>query len=199
MKKAQAIAQPPPTDRRVQRTRQLLQDALRALILEKGYDAITVQDVIDRANVGRATFYAHFQDKEELLLSGFEQLWVHFEQFFIGDAAPDGDPWHMSLALFQHAESHRDLYKAMAGKRGATIVQTHLQRKLSALTQPHLKAQISTRKQPFPHEVLTHYLVTSLITLLLWWVDNDTAYSAEQMHAFFQRLVQPGVESVVMQ
>jgi len=198
MKKTQTIVQPT-ADRRVQRTRQLLQDSLRTLILENGYDAITVQHVIDRANVGRATFYAHFQDKEELLLSGFEQLWIHFEQFFANDALPNGDPWHMSLALFQHAQSHRDLYKAMAGKRGAAIVQTHLHKKLSALLQPHLKGQIGKRKQSFPHEVLTHYLVTSLISMLLWWVDNDNAYSAEQMHAFFQRLAQPGVESVVMQ
>ena len=51
-------------DRRVQRTRQLLQDALIAMVIEKGYDATTVQDIIDRANVGRATFYAHFPDKQ---------------------------------------------------------------------------------------------------------------------------------------
>src|SRR5690242_4167136 len=63
-----------PVDRRIQRTRQLLLDALLSLILEKDFDSITVQDVIDRANVGRSTFYAHFQDKDELLLSGFEHL-----------------------------------------------------------------------------------------------------------------------------
>ena len=52
-------------DRRVQRTRKLLQDALMALILEKGYEAVTIQDIIDRANVGRSTFYAHFLDKQQ--------------------------------------------------------------------------------------------------------------------------------------
>ena len=50
-------------DRRVQRTRQLLQDALISMMIEKGYAATTVQDIIGRANVGRATFYAHFADK----------------------------------------------------------------------------------------------------------------------------------------
>src|SRR5205807_4575943 len=62
------------TDRRVQRTRQLLQDALISLMIEKGYEATTVQDIIDRANVGRATFYAHFADKETLLVSRLEDL-----------------------------------------------------------------------------------------------------------------------------
>jgi AcrR family transcriptional regulator len=58
-------------DRRVQRTRQLLRTALVPLIEENGFEALTVQDIIDRANVGRATFYAHFDKKEDLLVSGF--------------------------------------------------------------------------------------------------------------------------------
>ena len=63
-------------DRRVQRTRTLLTRALMELIVEKGYQAITVQDIIDRANLGRSTFYAHFLDKEDLLMSGLEEV-VH--------------------------------------------------------------------------------------------------------------------------
>ena len=61
-------------DRRVQRTRELLRGALFSLIREKGFEVLTVQDIIDRANVGRATFYAHFDNKEDLLLSGFDVL-----------------------------------------------------------------------------------------------------------------------------
>jgi AcrR family transcriptional regulator len=61
-------------DRRVQRTRTMLFDALLDLIIEKGYEAITVQDIIDRANVGRSTFYSHFSDKEQLLLGNIDQL-----------------------------------------------------------------------------------------------------------------------------
>jgi AcrR family transcriptional regulator len=67
-------------DRRVQRTRKLLQEALMTLILEKGYEAMTIQDIIDRANVGRATFYNHFLDKQDLLVSGFAELRVSLAQ-----------------------------------------------------------------------------------------------------------------------
>src|SRR5436189_198695 len=70
------LKKPKKLDRRVQRTRQLLQDALLAMVIEKGYDATTVQDIIDRANVGRATFYAHFPDKQTLLTSRLEDLRV---------------------------------------------------------------------------------------------------------------------------
>ncbi len=79
----------PKPDRRIQRTRQLLHEALITLILEKGYDAITVQDILERANLGRSTFYAHYQDKEALLLSGFQELF---------DAtAPDFTPYYAEL------------------------------------------------------------------------------------------------------
>src|SRR5919198_534909 len=61
-------------DRRIQRTQQLLRSALMSLIQEKGFESLSVQDIIDRANVGRATFYAHFDNKEDLLASGIEEL-----------------------------------------------------------------------------------------------------------------------------
>jgi AcrR family transcriptional regulator len=62
------------TDRRVQRTRRLLHKAFMSLILEKKYESITVQEILDRADVGRSTFYMHFRDKDELLVSGFQYL-----------------------------------------------------------------------------------------------------------------------------
>ncbi|MBI3439910.1 MAG: TetR family transcriptional regulator, partial [Proteobacteria bacterium] len=61
-------------DRRIQKTRQLLHDALASLIREKPYDAISVSDVLERANVGRSTFYMHFRDKDELLASGIRAI-----------------------------------------------------------------------------------------------------------------------------
>ena len=64
-------------DRRVQRTRDVLHQALISLMIEKGYEVITVQDIIDRANVGRSTFYAHYVGKQDLLLSGLKNLSKH--------------------------------------------------------------------------------------------------------------------------
>src|ERR1700752_55551 len=67
-------------DRRIERTRQTLRNALIGLVLEKHYDEITVQDIIDRANVGRSTFYAHFRDKEDLLMGDWEKFLDGFVQ-----------------------------------------------------------------------------------------------------------------------
>src|SRR5512134_762137 len=89
-------------DRRVQRTRQSLQDALVELIVEKGYEDITIQDVIDRANVGRSTFYTHFLDKEDLFLSEFEGLWRQLEQSLAGEDAGGDTIWNISRIMFHH-------------------------------------------------------------------------------------------------
>src|SRR5215207_10196482 len=74
VRKRGSTMSPSPTDRRVRRTQELLRGALMALIMEKGYDRITVQDILDEADVGRSTFYAHYRDKEDLLLSGFDDI-----------------------------------------------------------------------------------------------------------------------------
>jgi AcrR family transcriptional regulator len=184
-------------DRRIQRTRQGLQDALLELILEKGFDAVTVQDVIDRANVGRSTFYAHFQDKEDLLLSGFEHLRTEFERFFMEQVITDESPWALSLSMFQHAESHRDLYRALAGKQGGNIALAHIQKYLYTYLLEHLKEQLPKRNKSMSPEVLTHFISSSFISLLTWWLNNDSAYSAVQMNDYFRQLVQPGVDAVM--
>jgi AcrR family transcriptional regulator len=186
-----------PPDRRIQRTRQLLQDALIAVILEKGFDAVTVQDIIDRANVGRSTFYAHFQDKEDLLLSGFEHLRTEFEKHLFSESTASDNPWALSLSMFRHAQSQRQLYKALAGKQSGNIALAHIQKYLSAVLLSHIKKQSGTRKQNPPPEIVAHYISSSYISLLTWWLDNDSPYSPEQMNAFYRQLVEPGV-SVLM-
>lgn len=185
-------------DRRIQRTRQLLQEAMLALILEKGYDAVTVQDVIDRANVGRSTFYAHFRDREDLLLSGFENMRAQFEQHLSIQPYSDGDPWKLNLVMFQHAQSQHRLYKALAGKQGGKIMLAHIYQYLTPLVREHLQAQLRGRKQGLvPPDVLAHFLVSSLMALLTWWLDNDLPYPAERMSDMLRQLTEPGVTALI--
>src|SRR6185437_5564859 len=101
-------------DRRVLRSRRLLQEALVALILERGYDAVTVQAVLDRADVGRATFYAHFEGKEALLLSLFEELRGSLQHELASitphTVARFGEGHGLLTPLFAHASRNRRLY-----------------------------------------------------------------------------------------
>lgn len=184
-------------DRRIQRTRHLLQDALVELILEKGYEAITIQDIINRANVGRTTFYEHFYDKDDLLLSGFEHLRDDFEQYLAGQMVNDESPWQLSLSMFRHAQGHRPLYQAMAGKQGGNLAVDYIQKYLTLYLRDHLKMMLERHPQNMPPEILTQFIVSAFMGLLTWWLNNDSPYTAEQMNAFFRRMVEPGVGSVI--
>lgn len=181
-----------PPDRRSQRTEQLLRQALIALILEKGYNAITVQDIIDRANVGRTTFYAHFYDKEDLMLSGFEQLRGLFETqhkklLAEGYAVPEGAGF--ALLFFQHTQGHHQLYKALVGKHGSEQVVKKIFHYFTDLLREHLETLHKEKKLgDVPLEVAVQALSGSLLHLLTWWLDNDMPYSPEQMTAWFYRL-----------
>ncbi len=185
-------------DRRTHRTRRLLREALQSLILEKGYEAVTVQDIIDRANVGRATFYAHFQDKETLFVSEFEALQVQFEDQLLGQAG--GNPWDLILLMFRHAQSHAQLYKALTGKERSSAAVAHMNRYLIPLLREHLKPLFANKQDvPVPMDLLAHYVVSSFMTLLTWWLDRDLPYSAERMYDMYRQLTQPGIEAVLRQ
>lgn len=179
-------------DRRVVRTRRILSEALIALITEKGYEKTTVQDVIDRANVGRSTFYAHFLDKDALLRSGFEHLRDELSKKEIGGK----ESWDVALDLFQHAGSHYPLYKAMVGKQSWNMIQQYAHKFLVALIKEHLKPKMSARKKsPVPLDIVVHYIVSSFLALLTWWLEQNMPYSAEEMTEMFKRLTKPGVEA----
>src|SRR5262245_25834624 len=181
-------------DRRVQRTRKLLQDALIALILEKGYEAVTIQNIIDRANVGRSTFYAHFLDKQQLLLSGFEQLRVVLVKQHAGMAASGEQRLGFSLAMFEHALSYRRVYRALVGKQSGAAVVRHMQEMLTDVVHEELAALVPRDDTvPIPLEIVVQYTVSVFMGLLSWWADHEPPYTAAQMDTIFQQLTLPGV------
>ena len=183
-------------DRRIQRTRQLLLDSLIKLILEKGYEPITVQDILDRANVGRSTFYSHFQDKEDLLLSGFENLRDMFEGF-ITQSSPETSGWNFSLALFKHAEENRPTFKALFGKRAGTIILSHLEKAMSAVLKEHFQNAFRKRKQLVPMDIFVEYMVSVFLGLLTWWLDNDISQPAEEMNEYYRKLTEPTIQAML--
>ena len=110
-------------DRRVQRTRKLLREALMELILEEGYDAISIQDITDKANLGRATFYLHFKDKDELLLEVMDEF---IKDFLAQVPQLSQAQWRLDdpkaiVKVFDFAADHYDLYRILImGSGGIT-------------------------------------------------------------------------------
>jgi AcrR family transcriptional regulator len=183
-------------DRRIQRTRQLLFDSLVNLILERGYENITVQDIIDRANIGRSTFYSHFQDKEDLLLSGFENMRDLFEAFY-NQASPEITGWDFTLALFQHAQEQRSVFRALLGKSVGDVVLNHLKKALNAVLKEHFQTSFPKRKGAVPLDLFVEYIVSAFLGILTWWLDNDLSYSAQKMNEYFRTLTEPMIQTWV--
>jgi AcrR family transcriptional regulator len=188
-------------DRRIQRTEQLLRGALIALILKKGYTAITVQDILDQANLGRSTFYAHYRDKEDLLLSGFETLLNAFEKEYalVADrpTSPDISGRELTLFLFQHADENRALFKAMIGKQGGEVIQQAAQKYLSQMTEKYLAYHFQDQPGRYPFGLLVHYVVSSYLAILTWWLDQNAAFTPDEMNTLFWDLVGPGIRSAI--
>lgn len=187
-------------DRRVQRTRQLLREALVALIRERGFEALSVQDIIDRANVGRATFYAHFDNKEDLLLSGLDGLRSSLKelqaQALAGEGAADERLFGFSRELFEHVDGYRDVFRAMAGDRSGALVRQAFSRILVDLVRGDVGAMVS-RSGPgsAPSEGVVHFTAGALFGLLMWWLDARTRPGAAEMDALFRRLAIPALKA----
>jgi AcrR family transcriptional regulator len=184
-------------DRRVRRTRELLRGALLSLILERGYEHITVQDILDRADIGRSTFYAHYRDKDQLLLSGFDDAFAALAANIPAPNRTNGQRDFLVAArvLFQHAEGHRQLWKALIGKPGAELVLRYLRENLSALLEPHLRAQLPTpSSDPLKLAAATQYTVNALVGILAWWAETDVPYTADEIYDIFKQLTTNGVK-----
>jgi AcrR family transcriptional regulator len=175
-------------DRRVRRTKELLRSALISMILEKGYERVTVQDVIDRADVGRSTFYAHFRDKEDLLFYGLEELRAAFEP-----GPPQVSP---TLEVFEHFARSREVWKAMAGRRGAETFSRYLHRFLSELLRTQLEARAPSGPTQVPLDAVVEFATSALIGLGVgWWLENDLPHSPQEMDRLYRRLTEPGIRA----
>jgi AcrR family transcriptional regulator len=180
-----------PRDRRVDRTHRLLQEALIAEILAKGYDAVTVQDIIDRADVGRSTFYSHFTGKEELLIRGIAGL-----RGFLAAQRDGGRPLAFSRALFEHVDEHRDLGRATFGRKSGAVVQDQMRKMFTSLFRDDLAALGPVRGEPpVPLDALAEYVVGAFLGLLAWWIDRRIRLSAAEIDELFRALVMPSIDA----
>lgn len=180
---------PQAADRRVRRTRRILAEALIGLILERGYERITVQDILDRADIGRSTFYAHFRDKEALLLSCFDGLRVELTRDL--DAVPQtgqGEPARLAAVIFGHASRHRRVYQALCGRQGGSVVYTHLHALATGTLRDALQPHPATTGPPVPPEVAAEFYASALLGLLTWWVSHDFRPGHDQMTRIYQAM-----------
>ena len=185
-------------DRRVQRTHDVLHQALISLMVEKGYEVITVQDIIDRANVGRSTFYTHYVGKQDLLRSGLKHLSQHLLAHQRAALALKGTPkervFAFSLALFEHVLSYRTVYHAIVGRQSGTIVISELRGLLADLVRNDLKTfPPNERSSDLPINAVILFVVGALMSVITWWLDERSKLSPAEADALFRRLTLPAI------
>lgn len=186
-------------DRRVRKTRTALQQALVSLMLEKGYDAVTLQEILERADVGRSTFYAHFSDKDELLVAGLSELEVQLTEAIRTDRVSPRSGADRVVGLFAgmltHAASHRHLYAALIGQQAGTFVQQHVRRIVGRLVRTSLKgAAPRAELSSLSRDMCADWIVATMMSLMGGWLDSgDADITEHELARAFEQLLTRGM------
>jgi AcrR family transcriptional regulator len=178
-------------DRRVRRTRDVLGDALLELMQEKDFDHITVQQVLDRAGVGRSTFYSHYRDKDDLFLSDVEDFFELLSTLLTRKDAPleRVAPMREFLA---HIADVRELYSAFGAAGKLRDIQELGQGIFARSIEERLR-MAKVEMAPMLLKAHAQALAGAMFALLSWWIDHGSAASPEEMDAQFHQLVWSGV------
>jgi AcrR family transcriptional regulator len=186
-----------PIDRRIARTRAMLQKAHISLILEKGYEATTVEDICEAADIGRSTFYAHYTGKDDLRRSGLEHLRRELIDRQKQALAAPGNirdrSLAFSLAMFEHARDHIDLYRALVGGRGGTLALGTIRQILSGLVRNELAASADKKPMDVSRELVVQYVVGAFMAVMTWWLDGGAKLPPQRIDAMFRRLATEGI------
>jgi AcrR family transcriptional regulator len=182
-------------DRRIRRTQKLLQEALVSLIREKDYDSISIKEILDRANVGRSTFYTHFRDKDELFIRGIHEMLRSVQP----PALPSSPKRHerilwFSLPIFQYHDHHRREPGVRIGSRGRAILHEHLQKALAELIADDARREFSLSRRAecgLAPDMLVQYVTSTFVLVLNRWLEKKSPLSPERINEVFLALVLP--------
>ena len=187
------------TDARVRRTQHRLRDAIVSLIHEKSYPAIAVKEILERADVGRSAFYAHFSNKDALLASGIEQMLHATAPREVSRAlAPFGKVLSFSFPVFDYIGGCRHAVDAKMGRKGRTILHQHLRRVLRNRIRDDVRQALEAGNGAaslIPADLAVEYIVTTFILILNWWVESRSPLSAREVDDVFLALVVPALMS----
>jgi AcrR family transcriptional regulator len=201
-------------DRRIQRTRQSLRTALLELIKEKGYDTISIEEITERANVGRATFYLHYKDKEDLLLEEFSEManekvqilseipfsaWLKSQED--AEASSEKRPVPPLLIVFEHIHENSELYYILLkSERSSRIIERIRKISTEAIVQ-FVEAKAKTDPIPFlfkvPIEFFAAFFSGALLSTVDWWLEEGMRHTPKQMtHLFMDLFIQGATHAV---
>lgn len=182
-----------PNDPRIKRTRKLLLEAMIALTIERGFAAISVADIAERAEVNRSTFYRHFLDKYDLLYQFLDSSHASIARKIdrvIKLTGTSPGP----LTMIQHVQEYSAFYRHMLGAKGDPLFvqrfRENSERRYRELLELHPAPEDPDAP---PAEMRVRYASWAAIGAILWWLENDQPYSAEQLAAWLVQLTRVSV------
>ena len=178
-------------DRRQKKTRESIFRAFSELLSKKHYNQITVGEIIERADVGRATFYAHFETKDFLLKELCEELFCH-----IFDATEQGGEKHrhifeceaptsVFLHLFQHLQNNDNNILALLACDNNELFLGYFKTSLKELIAKQLHLFSNEMDGEIPREFWIHHISATFVETVRWWVDNGLKESAQTIAEYF--------------
>jgi AcrR family transcriptional regulator len=177
-------------ERRKQRTRQQLKDAAVKLLMEQGYTATTIQAITDAADVGRGTFYLHFQDKQEIyaeiLQDAFESSLAQSAELLTNFPTEQRDLFSF-VAFFEYAKQQGGMMRAILSAEGnADLIEQIAQ---YTVRQAHVRLSQGGLFEDVDAEIAAQFMAGALMRVTRWWVLNTERYSTHEMAALFYRLL----------
>lgn len=182
-------------DRRQRKTREAIFSAFTALISKKDFNQITVEEIINKADVGRATFYSHFHTKDFLLKEFCEELFCHI--FDAENHEPhkhkhifecDGSS-HAFLHLFQHLQNNDNNILTLLSSQNNELFLRYFRTNIESLVESHLSLFDSKRRDGLPDLFWKNHITSTFIETIRWWIDHGTKESPETITEYFFKVV----------
>lgn len=192
------------TDRRVNRTRRQLRSALMALILERGYNAVSIEDITERADLGRTTFYLHYRDKEELLIESLEaiaeELRIQVEQMTdleIEEGRAHANP---VAVVFRHVDENRDLYRIIVKGEGSSKASNRIRDIIEEAANDFFNLHMSefvSAPPEVPDGLVAGYFASAMLGFISLWLEKELPYSGKEAADLFMILFFRGATRVL--
>jgi AcrR family transcriptional regulator len=178
-------------DLRVRRTRKMLQEALIELTIEKGFAAVTVQDISERAMVNRSTFYRHYVDKYELLKQYLDEVYAMVSPDSDNTEKIDhkpGEPPPGLVNLLRHVQSLGDFYRVMLGQNGDQVFTQYFRQVIEKRFRFLISNYGTSDPNTPPLDMKLNYISCADVGVILWWLENDQPFTVEQLAMWLSQL-----------
>ncbi len=188
-------------DRRIRRTKKLLEDALVELTLEKEYKEITIQEITDRADIGYRTFFRHYSDKNDLLKDVLNKTMLELRELI----APPRVELFMNTeinisklvdyaVIFRHVEEHADLYRVLLNSDRSFVesIMAFAVQEIAADFNPKIEMEI-------PFDIIANHMVAATFAIVRWWIEEGMTIPAEKMGQYSTRLIAQPIREMIIQ